>query len=418
MKIAILTNFHDFPPGYSLTGIVYDQSLMLARYGHDVHLFVNEQFSPKGMDFAHVTIHKKVPFAHLKDYSSAKDLTPDHLETIEKMRDMLVKELSDFDFAYTHDFIFTGWFLPYGLGCIEAGHFLPHLQWMHWIHSVPSSMRDWWQVRTYGPTHKLIFPNETDRLRVAEQYRGAIEDVRVIPHIKDARTWFEFHDDTKKLIDLMPATMSAHVMQVYPAGSDRLAAKGVDKVIQIFGEIKRRGAPVCLLIANQWATGRQRKQCIEPFEAIAKAVGLLPGVDFAFTSDLALEWHNGLPRHMVRELFQLSNLFIFPTREESFGLVVPEAALSGGCLLVLNKSLDMQAEITDHTCLYFDFGSFSRNHKIDDEEKYYSDLAVIILGRMNQNEGIKTKTFCRMQYNMDNLYRQYYEPIMAELGAA
>jgi hypothetical protein len=117
---------------------------------------------------------------------------------------------------------------------------------------------------------------------------------------------------------------------------------------------------------------------------------------------------------MIREVFLCSNLFIFPTREESFGLVVPEAALSG-VYMVLNKSLHQQIEITKANCIYFDFGSFSHNVKMEDPDKLFHDIAFIIAGRMRQNESLKIKTFCRQQYNYDNLYRKYYLPTIQEL---
>lgn len=414
MKIAILTNMMDFNPGYSLTGIVYDQTIMLHRYGHDVHLFTNVQFNPSGLDFSHVTVHNKIPFAHLKDYNTKNDLTGEHDETVQETTKMLVNELADFDIVFTHDFIFVGWFLPYGLACILAAKQL-RCKWMHWIHSVPSVMRDWWNIKEWGEGHKLVFPNRTDQIRVAEQYRGEVSDVRVIPHIKDLRTWADFGEESKRLIDMMPAVMSSHIMQVLPAGSDRLSAKGVEQVISIFGHIKKFGFKVCLLIANQWATGRQRKECIEPYETLAKNMGLEPGVDFAFTSDLHKDWANGLNKRMLRELFMCSNLFVFPTREESFGLVVPEASLTSGCLMVLNKSLEQQVEISGFNSLYFDFGSYTRNHVIKDYDRYFRDVAAIILGRMKQNESVQTKTWFKNSNNYDFLYEKYYNPIMMEL---
>lgn len=414
MKIAILTNFMEFQPGYSLTGIVKDQVDMLMKNGHDVHLFVNSDYNGESFDDK-VTLHKKVPFTHLTDYKSEKEISQEHHEIVEQTRVMLVQELKDFDFAFTHDFVFTGWFMIYGRGCRFATPELPNLNWLHWIHSVPSVMSDWWAIQAYGPNHKLVFPNETDRLRVAEQYRGAIADVRTIPHIKDLRTFFDFSDDTCRFIDKYPAVMQANIIQILPASVDRLSAKRVKEVTTIFSEIKKHGNSVCLVIACQWATGRQQKEDVNFYRKHAVKVGLIDQKEIIFTSDFETPKYDvGVPKHMIRELFMCSNLFIFPTKEESFGLVVPEASLAGGVYMVLNKSLQMQTEISGNACLYFDFGSHSQNFT-PPGPGYWKDIAKIVMGRMAQNESIMTKTFMRKRYNMDNLYQNYYEPIMAEL---
>lgn len=414
MKIAILTNFMEFNPGYSLTGIVTDQAAMLKARGHEVHVFVNEQYHGDPLN-AGIPMHNVIPFAHLKDYSTINGLTAEHKMTIKATEAVLRKELVDFNVAFTHDFIFTGWFLPYGLACLNVSQSLPGLAWFHWIHSVPSAMRDWWNVKAYPPRHKLVYPNETDRLRVAEQYRGEIDNVRVIPHIKDPRSWYEFSAGTCELIDRMPGLLSADIVQVLPASTDRLSAKKVDVVMAIFGAIKKRNVSVSLVIANQWATGRQRKEDVRKYIEAGEAEGLVYGKDFLFTSEVKEEWATGIPRRMVRELFMLSNLFIFPTREESFGLVVPEAALSG-VLPVLNKSLAMQTEVGGGPgrALFFDFGSFHSGFTPADSKVYFRDIATIILGRIWQDESIRAKTFARKTYNWDNLYPRYYEPIMME----
>lgn len=417
MKVAILTNMMEFVPGYSLTGIIKDQARMLTLYGHEVHLFVNDKYH--GEKFTEdVILHKQVPFAHLTDYRKKSEISKEHKQTVKDMAEMLIRELKNFPIVFTHDFIFTGWFMPYGLGVQEASKSLSDTRWLHWIHSVPSTKFDWWKIREYGPKHKIIFPNNVERLRVAEQYRGEMEDVCIIPHIKDLRSWWDFHEDTCEFIDLHPKVMNSQVVQVYPASSDRLHAKGLDRVIQIFGNIKKAGVSICLVIANQWATGTQPRQNIDLFKKLAVEEGLIcegsKNDEFIVTSEWNDQYENGIPTRILRELMLMQNLFIFPTREESFGLVGPEAALSGACLLVLNKSLSMMYDVHGPTGLYFDFGSFHHNWTTKDYDKYFKDLAFIILGRMRQSEAITSAVHHRLRHNWDYLYNIYYAPIMKE----
>lgn len=426
MKIAILTNMMEMNPGYSLTGIIQDQIRMLVTHGHEVHLFVNEQFHGKGNFSAmpeedlekygitddNFKIRKLIPFAHLIDYDTVTKLSPDHKKTVEKTRNMLKEELKDFEIAFTHDFIFTGWFMPYGLACKEVSRFL-ETRWMHWIHSVPSSMRDWWDIRGYGPKHRIIFPNNTTRQQVVEQFRGWPDHMRRIHHIKDPRSWFNFDKETVEFIKKYPAVMHSNIVCVYPASVDRLHAKRVDKVIRIMAEIKNRMKTACLVIANQWATTRKHKQNIGNYKAIASKFGMEPDIDMIFTSDFGKQYEVGLPQYMIRNLFLLSNVFFFPTKEESFGLVLPEAGLSG-CIPVTNKSLAMMMEVSGGHSLAFDFGSHHMEFQHQNEDAYLRDIAAIVISRFTQDESIRMKTFVRTRYNWDHLYNTQYLPIMKE----
>lgn len=417
MKIAILTTFMEFLPGYSLTGIVKDQATMLSKYGNEVHLFVSEKYH--GETFSpEVTLHKEIPFCHQQDYRSAKEMKPEHIEVRNKMCQMLIKRMRelDIDIVFSHDLIFIGWYLPYGLGMQDAAKQLTDIGWMHWVHSVPTALSDWWNINAYGKNHKIIYPNKSDRTRVAEQFRGFDDDVRVIPHIKDLRTYWEFDSETCELIDKYPGIMQADIVTLLPASVDRLSSKRVAECMYIFAELKALGKSVMFMIANQWATGKQQKEDTDKFAYEGEKKKLKRGQDFVFLcSDFKNEKYGvGFPNRIIRELFLCTNMFLFPTREESFGLVVPEAALSGSPLMVLNKSLQMQMEITGNDALYFEFGSYHTKFEVP-HGRYWEDLARIIIARFDQSESLKTNTFCRQTYNMDNLYRRYYAPVMSEL---
>jgi len=252
---------------------------------------------------------------------------------------------------------------------------------------------------------------------VAEQYRGSINDVRVIPHIKDMRSWFEFSAEACEFIKEHPGIMQADVVQVYPASGDRLDAKNVKIVIKIFQNLKSLGKSVFLLIANQWATTvRHREQLSNDYIKFVEDCGLVMGEEVQFTSLWRPpKYEVGIRQAFLRELMQLGNLFIFPTREESFGLVLPEAALSSGCMCILNRSLTMQMEISGMLASYFKFGSYENTVNHENEEGFYKDVAIITTGRMMENEALMTRTYMRQRYNWDNLYARYYLPVMAAL---
>ena len=413
----------EFMPGYSLTGIVIDQATMLSRHGHEVHLFVNDKYNGTEEWAPGVILHKRVPFAHLDDFRTEMEFNQNTKlqEACQRTQEVLIEDFTklQIDIALTHDFIFQGWYLPYGIAVRNASQHLPKTRWLHWIHSVPTANKDWWDINRYGRNHKIAYPNATDRVLVAEQFKSTVDNVRCVPHIKDIRSWFDFSEQTCAFIDQFPQVLSADVVKLYPASVDRLKAKRVDVVIQIMAEIKKSGKSVCLVIANQWATGRQHKENIANYKRIASGYGLDPGIDFIFTSDFTFgeeKYEVGIPKRMVRELYQCSNLFIFPTREETYGLVLPEAALAGGVLCVLNRSLRNQTEIAggDGNALYFDFGSYHHRHSVHNPTMYYRDIAWIILGRLEQSESIRLKTHFRQHNNMDYLYNNTYLPIFGE----
>lgn len=420
MKIAILTNFNSFNPGYSLTGIVKDQCRMLIRHGDEPHLFVSEKYDPAKDEWPEgLTIHREVPFPKQIDYRKRNEVTQEHEAMAEGFAGKLIEALADYDMAWTHDWVFTGWFLPYAIAVQRASPKLLRLRWLHWVHSIPCTNADWWDMRLYSKRHKIVSPTETERRRVAEQYRGEISDVRTIPHIKDPRVWYGFCQDSWDFIDSYPGCLQADVFQIYPASSDRHTAKQVDKVIRIFAAMKRRwNRSVCLVCADQWATGRQRREDEQGLLDLAQAVGLQPD-EFAFTSRWRPDekgrgkFATGIPARMLAELGILQNAFIFPTIQESFGLVGPEASFSGA-YVVINRSLTNQLEVFDNIPASYDFGSYHHTFEPENWDRYLEAVAGRILGRMRDCESVWNKRNIVQKYNMDALYEEVYRPVMAE----
>lgn len=431
MKISILTNFHELNPFYSLTSVVADQINMLLRYGHDVHLFVSEKFPPTSElppeihNHIRLTVHRTVLSSKLIDYQSGKDLTEEHRLFIRKYSAQLSKELADFDLVMTHDFVFTGWNLPFASTIMEVARIIPKLTWMHWIHSVPTGKKDWWNlpVAYIRGKHFLVYPNSTDANRVALQFQCSLADICVIPHIKDIRTWFDFSDDTCDFISDNPQILSSEFVQVYPVGSDRFEAKRVSILIKIFAHIKKQGHSATLIVANSHAAaakfGRAGEVTTKDFSEyykIARRYGLKE--NFILTSDFNIEkYGQGIPKKMVRELLLCSNVFVYPTREESFGLICPEASMSGAKIMILNEDLYMMNEVNANNGLFAGFGSYQRP-QLGDIEKLCKETATKIIEQMETDIAVRSSTSFRRRLNYDAIYQNYYKPFFDKITGA
>ena len=420
MQIAILTNFHHINHGYSLTGIVEDQVTMLTEYGHQVHLYVLDTFrsSDDADRLKRAELCNVIPAGRLVDYRSMADLSDDHADLAERTADVLARELAGMDLVFTHDWCFTGWNLPYFLGLLAAAPKLPGVRFYHWVHSIPNLKpegRDWWRVRDWRGNHKIVFPNHIDAGQVARQYRGSQDDVVVIPHIKDLRSFWDFDPETCRVIDEHPEIMTADAVQILPAGSDRLWAKRVDIVISVFGALKRLGMSVCLVVANQWYDPNRPQGDLTWLKNLARDEGLEWDAEVVFTSELGEKYQTGISRRMIRELFLCSNLFVFLTDHESFGLVVPEACLSG-VMPVLNGSLPQQSDLVDGRAMFHLTGSWCHRPPYGIEPE--SALAQRIANEIARSPSLMAATICRQKYNWDTIYDEYYRPLVDAVAEA
>lgn len=432
MNIAILTNFTEFNPGYSLTGIVIDQAEMLARFNHKVVIYVNENFNAKhnkesGLDrvlssYPHnVFVLAKTKLIHLTDYTSRLMLSEEHKRQSLEAAEIFTSEFiaNDIQVVLTHDFIFTGWNLPYADALVEVQNRLRedrgNIRYFHWVHSIPSGSRDWWDLARYQGQNYIVYPNRVDINRVAESFRTTTSRVRAIPHIKDIRAWFDFGSNTLELLNAYPNIMQSSVVQVYPCSSDRLYAKKLQVVIKLFAFMKRANCKVFLVIANQWATGKQPREAIAKYKELAEHYDLVYGEDYIFTSEHEVNntkpYENGISKAMLRELQLISSIFIFPTREETFGLVGPESSYSGA-FVVSNRSLMMLTEVLGFDCPSYEFGSYHNNLPCEDDDSYLLNVAYSILSKFKEDSAVQTKIYCRLRYNFEAIYTQYYQAMI------
>ena len=413
MRVAILTTLSDFNPSYSLTSVVEAQLVSLVKYGYEAVLFVHDNF--KGDVPAGVEVRKTVPRFQLEDYSGHQQVNADYNRQVQEAYKAFKDGLKDIDVVFTVDLIFQGWFLPY----CEAIHKLAketEIKWFHWIHSTPNLMPKGLAyphtLRYHLPNNsKLVYLNNQNIIRAAESYSIFPKDVRIVYNPVDPRLFWNLDPFVKRMIDSYEI-LEADFMQVYPVSSTRMVdGKQVDTVIDIFSKLKAQGNKVCLVIANAHANAEREKQTIEALLQRAEEKGL-QRTELVFTSlEEGGKYELGVPRSVVSQLFQLSNLFIFPTVSENCPLILLEAMLSK-TLLVLNEDVPVLKEFAREDALYFKFGSLDTKTEWSDKERFLNDVAKIIVSEFSTNRALKASRRIRKQFNYDILFKQQIEPLL------
>src|SRR3990167_8339059 len=147
---------------------------------------------------------------------------------------------------------------------------------------------------------------------------------------------------------------------------------------------------VKLVVCNAHANDKREKQLIAETLSFATQKGLNAS-EIIFTSlENPPENELGVPREVVSQLFQLSNIFIFPSISENCSLVLLEAMLSKN-LLVLNDSVMPMREFGKENALYFKFGGLDENVNYDDKDRFIGDVAKIINAEFTNNKTIDRK---------------------------
>jgi len=426
IRVGILTTFYNFNSSYSLTTVVKQQLIALVKYGYKPVLFVLDNFVkeelsniPEGVE-----VRQVIPQLILEPYTSwdLSNLDKD----VEKAKIAFESYFKDIDVCLTHDIIFINSFLPYNVALRQAQEtVLKNVKFLHWMHSGPSarptldgSVYD--NLYTLPKNSRLVYMNYSGALGAAEMYGVYPNMVNTIFNPMDIRVLHNFTELSKKIIDAHDL-MSPEILIVYPLSTTRMGVPGemcgkqLDKVLRIMGGIKNTGMTCKLVVCNAHANAEREKEAIERMYKYAETQGLKRG-DVVFTSLFDVPNNeNGVPHDVVRDMFVLSNVFIFPSESENCPLILLEA-MSTANILLLNDSFAPMKDFVGKDALYAKFGSINDtpNHPRG-EGKYYEDMAKILVNEYRTNKAVSAKTKLRREFNIDAIFKRQLEPSILEL---
>jgi len=395
LKIGIMSHFNRFASSYSPAQAFKRQITMLQDAGHEVVAFVMQGSTVElGCETRDVVVK----------FKRIKNVVSDGAKT--EMADVLRREIdSSFDIMITHD-LFLDDCITYRKAIEECG---VAVKWLHFARSGLSH-----QLDKFGEDARYVYLNYADTAHFARNLGVEQKDVRTIFNDKEPSIFFNWDKITTMIASKMKL-WDKDVVQVYPICTSRMSAKQIKEVLRVFSTLKRLGKSVGLVIAN--SNGRRRVEQINEEIQFAKELGLVHGEDFVFTSLLATDEFDTLSevsQSVVSELFQISNLFVFPTCAEVGSNILLEASL-GKNLLVLNADLPNLFDFTkDGNTLSFPFTSGKSLHYHGKTQEVYEKLAKEIIGQLNSNKADKQFRHVWRNHNFKSIYKNMYEPVLYE----
>jgi glycosyltransferase involved in cell wall biosynthesis len=420
-KIYILTNFSTYLRSYSPIIVVGEQLKMFTRNGYEPVLIASDGWEPpQDSIFAQVETKHIFP-AHVYNEAKVDDVFE---EEVERLYQELSTALADADVVITHDLIFLPDYVKHNVACRRIAEDKPNIQWLHWVHSATSPESLIKERAMYGekynelisskfPNSIVVFPNAYSIPRVARNFSYEEDEVFEVPHSTDPTEGME--PVVRRLFDQLELG-DADAIMVYPLRLDR--GKNAEYNVRTIAQIKNVGLKGHLIFCDFQSTGDDKVVYREDLKRLAQELGAEENVTFLSEFDEASSLESA--HKVVLDLFTLSNVFMMPSKSETYSLVAQEAMLKGN-LCILNHDFAPFRQIYGKNAIYRQFGANIGFDGFDgeittehhpDSNAYCLDIAKNIRYWLENDKALSGKTWVRKERNPDSVFRNYLEPLL------
>ncbi|MFA5013937.1 MAG: glycosyltransferase [Actinomycetota bacterium] len=424
--VAILTSFTSHDGSYSLCGVVANQIRMLVAGGYEPVVIVKAGFRREDVYELPQVKLRYIPVVPCSNYiNEAVDAT--FKDDVEKLKVALVENLKDVDVVLTHDLIYQPESLKLNFAArkaIDEDEHIKKIRWLHWVHSATSPYTLGKELKqgdayfdviaTRFPNSFVIFPNSYSIPRVARNFGYEEDQVKVVHHSTNLPSFGKWEPMVTQLA-MEKNLFNADAMAIYPVRLDR--GKQVEVVIKTMAELKKLNYSVRVVVCDFHSTGGDKVTYRKDLHQIAIDWGL-NDQDLTFTSEFHESWHVSIPNKAVHDLMELSNVFIMPSKSETYSLVAQEAALLGN-LLVLNHDFAPFRDIYGRHAIYKQFSSNIGFDGLDgdisttysDEHGFYHDVAMRIKYEIENNMVLAQQKRLKRYRNPMWIFKNEIEPI-------
>jgi hypothetical protein len=388
--VVILTALSNFHPSYSVATCVLNQARAIGMQSPtwDVQVWVTQGADERGWENmpANVTLHKIVPRLNWIENQSDEQAST----TLRNFMLLYLSKLKN-PSIITHDLLFVSWYAVFARAIHMIGG-LGNFTWFHVPHSLPSDRKGKLAHLTTLPAgnHTIVSVAAGHDAKYAEYYDTTVDRVKNIPNIKDPRTWGTMTPRVSRLVTRL-RLWDYDFVQIFPACTTRLEAKGFSKILQTLAYVKEHASPF-VLFCNPNAGGERSEKILADARAKIRTYGMEKNA--AFVSDILPEATTyGLDAPEIKGLMQdYGNLFIFPSMAEADSLIALEAKLCEQ-YTIMNEDVPTLAADCNWTAHYgitdkvpLDTCLFVANHVLDLKSRMMTPQRIVL--RTRNLEGI------------------------------
>lgn len=421
-QVFILTNFSTYLRSFSPIIVVGEQLKMLQRAGYEPVLIVTDGWEPpQDSIFATVKTEYMSPVTY-QDPPVVNDMFREDV-------DLVFNQLSEFipagSVVITHDLIFLPDYVKFHLASRRLAEKESSIRWIHWVHSATGPNTLIAEREMYGEEYKklllskfpnsiIAYPNAQDIPRVARNFGYEEYEVVEVPHSTDLAQ--HMHPIVQRLYK-EKKLYESEVLMIYPIRFDR--GKKPEMHVRAVAALKEVGITSHTVYCDFQSTGGDKMVYKQEVKKLAEELGVADQITFLseFDDMCVLE----VDHSIIQELFQLSNIFLLPSRSETYSLIAQEA-MAWKNLCILNYDFPAFRQIYGKNALYRQFdgaeiafdgfdGKIDTTHT-DIQEYFRARFALPIKGWLEHEKTLRGSTWVRTKRNPDYIFQNYLEPLL------
>lgn len=390
MKIALL-HYTAWPDFGGVEHVVRDQAITLIRHDHEVLVLAGSGEDP-GDGYAFAAL-PELAYDYPLHTEVRKVLeTGQYDQNFNKYRARLVEvlkpALAEIDLLIVHN-VFT---MHHNLALTAALHDLSAtVRMVAWTHDLVATNTDYalpnpgkmpWSLVNTAPANVPYVAVSDLRRDELEKHVKPTPNVTVIPNVIDQGRFFNLTPEMRESLEALALEERDYV---FLTPCRVMLRKNLDFAIEIAKALKDKGRNPLLLITG--APEAHSNAAAEYGKFLRHSLPENLHRHVVFVND-----HFPVKDEMLRDLYALSDCLLFPSRQESFGLPIIEAALHRMPIWCSNVPAfgSIQGE-----------GAFAINSiaQIDEATAWLEAQPVFRLHRR-----------ARQAYDMRRIYREYYKP--------